>query len=454
MSSLKCAICDAETSLICSVCKSASYCSTECQKKDLPLHKLLCDKLEKFKATHPRPKPTFTSSHKLALRFPASRKEPEFIWVKINLINEHGKWRLNSDIAEHLHGKVGLVDLSCTQFVHPHYGIDISYDDEAIADSQCIAYLLDGCESVFDRLPRSNLASIASASCGSYVVTRWVKTAADNRPLKEYQDITLNDVRESFAFFYRDVDCIEIKKPNPFVLLKQPQWVSRVIISCRGEELFQGKRKYRQVAIRHEKEKWYGMISSISKDLGFPLGLEPYYAAWHEEAWRDQKLAAKHGDPFSNPEALNLMLGINPMKGSETSWNSAEIRFTITGKLLTMVAVGRIDQQDITEKQIEVLSRYCTDIVHVAMQDKDNDFDEDTKKAILQKYLCKDRFNAYFDEYKAKKLAEGDASWADAYPPKPSTPVKEDAKEEDERLAKRRKVMRDIESRLGEKQNK
>ncbi|KAF8856158.1 hypothetical protein BDZ45DRAFT_675712 [Acephala macrosclerotiorum] len=450
MSSLKCTICDAETSLICSTCKSASYCSTGCQKKDLPLHKLLCDKLEKFKATHPRPEPTFMSSYKLGILFPTKGKEPELIWVKRKLEWKGDMWKVGCDVLDRDRDDYAV------------WGQQISHDDESgteimwnmdgAEENACLTHLLDGCKGYRKPFPGYSLIPLATGLADAHIVVRWIKT--DTGALMEYQDISLNDLRKALTYFCEEYNHIEVTKPNPFVLFEQPKWIGCVIISCRGDqESDLEENKYRQVAIKKNTYERAQNISSISKQLGFTLALAPF---WIPVAfpWRAFDVAAINSDLFSNPEALNLRLGIEPSKTNASAWNKAMFYGGGKGERAARVTVCRLDQQDVTPQQVEVLARYCTDVLHKAMEDKDDDFDEDIKKAIVEKYICRDRFEAYFDQYKAKKLADGDASWVDAFPPKANTSAKDDAKEEDERLAKRRKVMRDIEARLGREKSK
>jgi hypothetical protein len=70
-----CTICNGSDAKFCSLCHSISYCSTECQKLDWPLHKTIC---KTFTTLDSRPSP----SHKLAILFPVDSKDPKLIWIK------------------------------------------------------------------------------------------------------------------------------------------------------------------------------------------------------------------------------------------------------------------------------------------------------------------------------------------------------------------------------------
>ncbi|TGO81697.1 hypothetical protein BPOR_1050g00030 [Botrytis porri] len=86
---LSCTICSFPAK-DCARCKSAAYCSSECQTMDWPLHKTLCKKIT---AMPPRPSPT----HKLGILFPTYSKSPDLVWVnfkKIEIPGAEGQFHL------------------------------------------------------------------------------------------------------------------------------------------------------------------------------------------------------------------------------------------------------------------------------------------------------------------------------------------------------------------------
>jgi hypothetical protein len=96
MSPEGCAVCGTLASLVCGDCKSATYCSGVCQKKDHALHDLLCGKLKVFIEKNPRPVDIVDGTmQKLGLLFSENPgTEPDryalhtvkvdFIWVQTN----------------------------------------------------------------------------------------------------------------------------------------------------------------------------------------------------------------------------------------------------------------------------------------------------------------------------------------------------------------------------------
>src|SRR5438046_1259916 len=80
MPSLDCAICNSPNSHSCASCRSAAYCSIECQQTDWPVHKTLCKTFKTFQSS------TGTSSRsKLGLLLPVDSKMPRLVWIECEL---------------------------------------------------------------------------------------------------------------------------------------------------------------------------------------------------------------------------------------------------------------------------------------------------------------------------------------------------------------------------------
>ncbi|KAL8716813.1 MAG: hypothetical protein Q9225_005887 [Loekoesia sp. 1 TL-2023] len=72
---ISCTICSKPDSQLCGKCRSAAYCSVECQQTDWPTHKLLCSQ---FSVLSDRPGPSF----KRAILFPEEGPNPVVFWVE------------------------------------------------------------------------------------------------------------------------------------------------------------------------------------------------------------------------------------------------------------------------------------------------------------------------------------------------------------------------------------
>ncbi|CZR70037.1 uncharacterized protein PAC_19938 [Phialocephala subalpina] len=96
-----CFVCGNAANVLCGICSSASYRSSECRDNDHPLRDLFCQKLCRFFVEHPRPKETLQSTHYLALMFPQSSLEPELLWIATeDAVSEAGY--AASDLTEDL----------------------------------------------------------------------------------------------------------------------------------------------------------------------------------------------------------------------------------------------------------------------------------------------------------------------------------------------------------------
>lgn len=81
-----CVVCDKLNATCCARCKSISYCSKACQKKDWGTHELLCAAFSTF-ATLTRP----SADHRRAVLFDPDKAKPEFIWLLCTWSCEDGE---------------------------------------------------------------------------------------------------------------------------------------------------------------------------------------------------------------------------------------------------------------------------------------------------------------------------------------------------------------------------
>ena len=99
-----CGICNSSPSQMCKQCRSIHYCSSRCQKIDWPSHKLLC---AQYKNDNERPSP----SHRRAILFQDSEKQPKFIWIECQKMEEGGhNWEEPQNVQHHLGPDCGLVE--------------------------------------------------------------------------------------------------------------------------------------------------------------------------------------------------------------------------------------------------------------------------------------------------------------------------------------------------------
>lgn len=89
----RCNYCEQPGKDYCGVCKSARYCSRECQVKDHPHHKHLCKSYANFNDAK-RP----SADHVRGILFPTSEQKPKLVWCKQKVVD--GKTTVYA--AEHI----------------------------------------------------------------------------------------------------------------------------------------------------------------------------------------------------------------------------------------------------------------------------------------------------------------------------------------------------------------
>ena len=200
MSSSKCAVqgCNKPAPKKCGSCKSILYCSTDCQKKDWSIHKIICAEYTSFEATNSRPADTETVVWKLAILFPADEEKPKFIWMDC-LVEEKP-----DDKGKKTHFE------QCAKSVQKYLGDGWLFADlrrPALERDQMLEFwrpktnCIDGLKenksirNILKKFPRHGWR-------GPLIVLR--KLANDNEEYSEYiayQDVKLEDLPEIVKFF-------------------------------------------------------------------------------------------------------------------------------------------------------------------------------------------------------------------------------------------------------------
>lgn len=405
-----CAICKSATKLVCRTCKSATYCSTQCQAKDEALHNLLCRELVVFMAANPRPVETSDTQHKLGLLFPGTKPWPKLIWVKT---------MTNRDVDDD-----EAMPYDVSRYFKGRPSVNYDGNDDDFGSDQTIDILTPGYYWSDGRLNECLLNLMRGCDAPSIGVKNAIVLSRLNpsEDVERYQDITLNDLRGALNYFCQRAQTVETKDPNPYIILEGPQWFRAVKISCVADEVHH--EKFRRVTVSMTYRHEYGEevdVCCISDQLGIPLIVR-----------REKFYTSNSDDKMYNQGALYLLHGADPSKNE--CWNSPQLQLlhasidsqTHPGTVVVM----RKDGRDLTEKHVEALVAYIQDVLTVVMRDDDNEnFDEDAKRAIVKKYMGPESFLKYFEEYKMKKVAAGKISWTHARPPTDLRKVKQKPKQ-------------------------
>lgn len=428
MAALRCVMCDAFTKLVCAVCKSANYCSTKCQDLDARLHILLCTRLEQFKAANPRPADGFLTTYTLGILFPETKDIPELVWVKHQLRFRDNSWMFGCDLSDYSEqfdmyeavtrdvydSEAGLEGLE----LWPSHLEGISGD----ARNSCFTHLLRGCTALDGDL--SPFCLDLQWGGGTCIAARFALT--DTEVGIEYRDVSLGDLRRALDSFYKDwkdeknspraLESTDISD-NSFVVLRKAEWVREIIISC-DSEVSVMRMRFRSLQVRKHDALFRcddgvaaGIpfeICSIAEKMGFPIILQPLPIP--EYIYGGDRTGLQ-----KNQMATILSIGVDP---SKDTWNTTRDLGLEGINGTPAVLVVRKDQLDITRYHVEVLSQYCSDVVRVAMTEDDGEtHDQDIRKAIVEAYLTYEAFCKFFHQYKAKRVEEGQADWANSFPP-------------------------------------
>jgi hypothetical protein len=448
----KCTICGKAATNKCSRCKSAAYCSVDCQRTDQPLHKLLCNQYLNFLQTRPvatdddkQPGDVLPPKYKLALLFPAKADHPQLIWVKVQIRSEHDEEDSEEENPTYDYWQWCTEDLSnYMKFPRAMNHTRNGQDLDIYMGESCF-----GEDPITQSLLTLN-AGYRSSEYGSLHPTPWAGNLIVFNMTKEllqhpkygehdkelHNDATLSDLRYAFDYLTRNNYIFEATQPNPYVIRKEGRWFKAVKVSCSGDMVFEGKKKYVEVAIsRYHPIFTQGNDgkSSISTHLGFPLLVKKICP---NPNWVDRmnKLPKESRfSPYENPEMcimINVEVQSKHWRCLEEQWDKG---------LDPTVLVARQDMKDLTTHQVEALVHYSREVLedemgHVSLREMEqdpnaedayySDYDEadieahipsqKVRKEFLEEYLLSNKFAEFFEEFKQTKLAGGDMTWADA----------------------------------------
>lgn len=422
----KCCICGGDGRKQCGTCKSINYCSINCQKKDWPLHKLLCAKFKPFIEVGPPLNPVLeaNATYKLAILFAVKSIHPELIWVKC--LNETLCDDGITPYYEYENIQSGLKDR--LPFARPmpssRYGhmLQTYMDDDAIGRTPpngCYRFLNAGYQEV-----DLSIASIGpSRFCGDLVVFRCrQKLTPVTKSLEEgefddiaHDNITLADLRHVFEFMTAENSIFDTDNKTPFYIRTRGEWIKAVKISCSGDMKFMGKPKYREVAVRSSHAIFSPRaqvdISKISEQMGFPLLVQKMEIdrSWYHKATSDPAF-----DPCENGEVIFLMRNLD-VNSKLYEWGTVAQKWD-NGIDHTALVV-RKDKKDLIPQQIEVFIQYIKDeiIEYIWREDGDDEmrYSRALRQNLIDMFMTSGKFAKFFENFQDEKVKSGDASWAD-----------------------------------------
>ncbi|KAJ9614244.1 hypothetical protein H2200_002380 [Cladophialophora chaetospira] len=297
-----CTICNEKGHLKCSACKSVSYCSTDCQQTDWPIHKLLC------KAQHDDQPPS--KSHRRAILFPADQKSPHFLWVHCELK------RLDDDDVpfEYVDAAAYLgIDKPLAQRYPIQRNALRARDlrntlEVAFRDT----FAIDG-SSLNKSIIRTTNGMAPHPWKGPILALR--KKGTDLDPL-HYDDMTVADFRDVVDYFrtYDDESLEETVRRNG-------RKVKGVKIHCEGDQKVLGLGKYVAVEVPRDHPVFDNLTtsSSISDRIELPVLTRKYP---HNKAW-----ANITGGP-DNQAVTFLHMNADPNSRTMMGWGWAPMELS------------------------------------------------------------------------------------------------------------------------------
>jgi len=404
-------MCEDSMTFKCNKCHSAAYCSIDCQKRDEELHGLLCGKIATFFEENPRPENTLLTTHKLAILLPRDSQDPEFMWVKFDLVvkaNGTCQWKFFDNLHQLPFGLDPEIHyVSCKGY---SVGICRSSTDCDMApevSNVCLTKLTEGYSScqkdwVFREWERMH-----------NVLVLGLDARDEESKFNTYRDTTLADFRFALDHFSLGLNTFEGKEHNHYVIRKEKDWIHGVMISCSGDVNYLDVEKYRGVEIRkdHPFFKYNWKSSPIFNYLDLLLGVMKYP--------EDEELMENpgyRGDILRRHENRAAARFLADDKNDEILGAGYRGKWEIWGEGHTALVV-RMDRRDISAKQIEALAGFLED--HVTLEESSKQTRVKNEKAYFERMAQqqKGEFEEFFKSFKEGKLRKGDKTWADVISP-------------------------------------
>jgi hypothetical protein len=409
----------------CAGCKSAAYCSKVCQKEDWPIHKLVCSQ---FKTFNSDPKLRPSPSHKLAILLPVDGEEPKLFWADCQMQNgqfwetpEYSKFLGDDDPYPErilVSAKLKVSNPGLKRFALEHtvgfHRREMSMEDGSLPN-KCVIAMMKGKHKYNWKGPLAIFSQPGTKS----------------DPLV-YQDVVPADLRVVIDFFpcYGDgvgkdegmqlkggIDDLKELFPS---LSKDSGTIYGVDISSKGDQEILNKVKFIEVEISptHPIFK-YTKPTSISIRMGLPILVRKHGNLPHSWIAKGDQLNI---NPFENCSALFLNMNANP---KSDSWGYADIMEWDLD--IGTVLVVRADRKAISEQQVEALARFYHDELLPGMQvvnedawaigNVKNKAHWKVKEEWIKTHMCREKFEEFFEKFKAEKLAAGDGAWEYAMSP-------------------------------------
>lgn len=388
----------------CSVCQSAHYCSHGCTSLDLPLHSLICPQFREVPKSRPAAKRegykwnATNRNYIQALLLPKDSDTPRLVWVaaRQNLNQEGGyieQQTVHKDITEEY--KIAPPVTREVTRNGRHLRLFMAENKAAtLIENTCLRFLSKGYTTSDPRM----------IYCGDIIICAWKDTFQKmdviTREKTTYIDIDYADLRYILDD-YVQYRAYESSECNDLIRQQEGAWVQAVMLHCDGDVTFNGKEKYQDVYIHKRSHTICGPlsptthgqdllpdVSTISHNMGMTLRLQKMMV---DPSWLGKMVASI--EQRANTAAKFLMIDTD-IENKKGIWGTLMAKWN-TG-IDTTVLVAREDHKNITAKQVEILCRYCREIVEPSLKEFDGTDLKLERKRFAQEHLESLKFEDYF----------------------------------------------------------
>jgi hypothetical protein len=388
MALYNCTICNTSSAKACAACRSAAYCSPECQQTDWPLHKTICSG---FTVLPLRPSPLY----KLGFLFPVTSKVPELIWVPCEekFKDDFVKYEqpITSSFLDNDNSSVGSKVIA-----RNHYrGFDL---DHAVVIFYREASRFDGSKSN-ECVISTTRRQAATDWRGPIIIMSWFST----NPIPDfYQDITASDLRVAVDFVsHRDRPAISLVSPHI-----PGNKVQGVKINCHRDIDTDRVGQYMPVMVPIDHP-----VFVHAEGPRIPELLEIELFVWKyppSKLWIEMK--DNEMNPYENDAVRYFYLHADRQ---HANWGLAPFEWT---HQVGSVVVVRADKRAITPRQIEGLCTYCRNVLLPLFEESMGGVRGEGNQEKLLTFMTGKYFEIFFRELRRKR-AMVDPSWAEERSP-------------------------------------
>ncbi|KAH9213754.1 hypothetical protein DL95DRAFT_505104 [Leptodontidium sp. 2 PMI_412] len=369
----KCTICNKKTTTKCAKCKSAAYCSAECQKIDFPLHKLICCKLVYFTENNPRPADEYLSTHKLGILFPVESTSPELIWVKNTITFEEvgSHWEVWPKLNKHIKCLTSPL-VSVLQ----DRNVEVYISDMCCVEggpNECLGHLLEGYQWTMEEIPSpSTSGPVISLFC-----------ARDRK--RQFRDVMVSTYHQIRS------------QPQPFSTISEHMGMTLRFFKC-------GYQRKVVDANNARKTKRHPFDSAMASILMINANPEESNQGW---GWAD----IKNWDSGTEPTVLVTRSDKKPISARQVE---------VLIEYIRGVVQWAMESDEIDEEYEKMQEKFDNDEITATefFEFEENNTEENRRKRVIEEYMKSDRFEKFIEKFKKEKLEDGDTTWADVVSPR------------------------------------